>query len=61
MKRRTFAVVLTALFALAVAGPSLANTGYEGQPGNQSSNNGGGNTGYEGQLATRATAGSTRE
>jgi len=57
VKRRTFAVVLTALFALAVAGPSLANTGYEGQPGNQSSNNGGGNTGYEGQPGNQSNGG----
>jgi len=57
VKRRTFAVVLTALFALAVAGPTLANTGYEGQPGNQSSNNGGGNTGYEGQPGNQSNGG----
>jgi hypothetical protein len=48
MKRRVLAVLVSMLFALAAAGPTLAgNTGYEGQPGNQS--NGGGSTGYEGQ------------
>jgi len=57
VKRRTFAVVLTALFALAVAGPTLADTGYEGQPGNQSNNNGGGNTGYEGQPGNQSNGG----
>jgi hypothetical protein len=50
MRRKTAAILLTVLFALAAASPVLAgNTGYEGQPGNQSSGGGGGNTGYEGQ------------
>jgi hypothetical protein len=48
MRRKITALLLAAFFLLAVASPAFAgNTGYEGQPGNQSS--GGGNTGYEGQ------------
>jgi hypothetical protein len=49
MRRKTAAILLTVFFALAAAAPVLGNTGYEGQPGNQSSGGGGGNTGYEGQ------------
>jgi hypothetical protein len=53
MRRKTVAILLSVLFALAAAAPAFAgSTGYEGQPGNQSSGGGGGgggNTGYEGQ------------
>jgi hypothetical protein len=39
-----------ALLTLAAVTPALAGSnGYEGQPGHQSGNNGGGNQGYEGQ------------
>jgi hypothetical protein len=50
VKRRITALLLAGFFVLAVASPAFAgNTGYEGQPGNQSSGGGGGgNTGYEG-------------
>src|SRR6266536_3081671 len=47
MKAKLLGVVLGAALVLSTAGVALANTGYEGQPGNQS-NGGGGNTGYEG-------------
>ena len=49
--KRIFALIAAAGLALALAAPAFANnTGYEGQPGNQS-NGGGGNglSGYEGQ------------
>jgi hypothetical protein len=49
VKRKITALLLAGFFVLAVASPAFAgNTGYEGQPGNQSSGGGGGNTGYEG-------------
>jgi hypothetical protein len=56
MRRKAFAVLLGLVFALAVAGQAAANTGYEGQPGNQSSG-GGGNTGYEGQPGNQSNGG----
>ena len=50
MARRILAMLFALLMALSAAGTALAgNTGYEGQPGNQSSGGGGGNQGYEGQ------------
>jgi hypothetical protein len=52
MKRKITALLLAAFFLLAVASPAFADsTGYEGQPGGQSSGGGGGgaNNGYEGQ------------
>ena len=59
MSRRTAAVLLAVLFALAAAAPVMAgNTGYEGQPGNQSSGGGGnGNSGYEGQPGNQSNGG----
>jgi hypothetical protein len=48
---------LTALgLVLALAGTALGgNTGYEGQPGNQSNGGGGNNnTGYEGQPGNQS-------
>ena len=56
MKRKTVAILLGVLFAFATVGPALANTGYEGQPGNQSSG-GGGNTGYEGHPGNQSNGG----
>ncbi len=49
------AVALAA--ALLVPGTfDQSNTGYEGQPGHQSGNNGGGgNTGYEGQPGNQSS------
>jgi hypothetical protein len=53
MRIRILTVVSAIVFTLAAAAPAMAgNSGYEGQPGNQSSGGGGGgggNTGYEGQ------------
>jgi hypothetical protein len=47
MRRRLATALFALLMTLAAAGSALAgNTGYEGQPGGQSS--GGGNGGYEG-------------
>jgi hypothetical protein len=57
MRRKVFAVMLAAMFALSLAGQAAANTGYEGQPGNQSSGGGGGNTGYEGQPGNQSSGG----
>ena len=60
MKRKIAAVVLGILMAFATASAAFADsTGYEGQPGNQSSsqnNNNGNNgpTGYEGQPGNQA-------
>jgi Spy/CpxP family protein refolding chaperone len=54
MKRRVSALILGALLALSMVGAALANTGYEGQPGNQSNDGGGGNTGYEGQPGNQS-------
>jgi hypothetical protein len=53
MRRRIAALIAAVVFVLAMAGSALAdNTGYEGQPGNQSS--GGGNSGYEGQPGNQS-------
>jgi hypothetical protein len=50
MRRRIAALFAAVVFVLSMAGSVLANTGYEGQPGNQSSGGGGnGTAGYEGQ------------
>jgi hypothetical protein len=77
MKRKAMAVILGALLALSTAGSALADgnnpsnpdgatTGYEGQPGNQSSGGGDGNnpsnpggatTGYEGQPGNQSNGG----
>jgi hypothetical protein len=54
MRRRVAAIVFAGLLGLAAASPVVANTGYEGQPGNQSSGGGGGNTGYEGQPGNQS-------
>ena len=54
MRRRILATLFAALMALSAAGTALANTGYEGQPGNQSS---GGNSGYEGQPGNQSNGG----
>jgi hypothetical protein len=56
MRRKAFAVLLAVMFALSLAGQATANTGYEGQPGNQSSG-GGGNQGYEGQPGNQSSGG----
>jgi hypothetical protein len=56
MRRKAFAVLLAVMFALSLAGQAAANTGYEGQPGNQSSG-GGGNQGYEGQPGNQSSGG----
>ena len=47
--RKMLLWLTAAALALATAAPVLANTGYEGQPGNQSADSGGGQQGYEGQ------------
>ena len=54
--KRIFALIAAAGLALALAAPALANnTGYEGQPGNQSNGGGGnGNSGYEGQPGNQS-------
>jgi len=50
--------VFAALMALSAAGTAFAgNTGYEGQPGNQSSGGGGGNSGYEGHPGNQSNGG----
>jgi hypothetical protein len=57
MRRRIVATLFAVLMALSAAGTALAgNTGYEGQPGNQSNGGGGnnGNTGYEGQPGNQS-------
>lgn len=55
MRRRILATLFAALMALSAAGTAFAgNTGYEGQPGNQSSGGGGGNSGYEGQPGNQS-------
>jgi hypothetical protein len=51
MRRRTIAVLLAVVFALVGVGQAAANTGYEGQPGNQG---GGGHQGYEGQPGNQS-------
>ncbi len=56
MKAKLLGVVLGAALVLSTAGVALANTGYEGQPGNQG-NGGGGNTGYEGQPGNQSNGG----
>ena len=58
MARRILAAVLALVFALAAAGVAFAgNTGYEGQPGNQSNGGGGGNGGYEGHPGNQSNGG----
>jgi len=58
MRKKIAAAILSALLALSVVGAVLADTtGYEGQPGNQSENNGnnqGGTQGYEGQPGNQS-------
>jgi hypothetical protein len=55
MRRRILAALFATLMALSAAGTAFAgNTGYEGQPGNQSSGGGGGNSGYEGQPGNQS-------
>ncbi len=53
MRLKFFALLVAALFALGQIGTVFADTtGYEGQPGNQSSgsgSNGNGPSGFEGQ------------
>ena len=54
MARRLMAALFALLMVLSAAGTALAgNTGYEGQPGNQS-NGGGGNHGYEGHPGNQS-------
>jgi hypothetical protein len=59
MRRRILAALFAALMALSAAGTAFAgNTGYEGQPGNQSSGGGGnGNSGYEGHPGNQSNGG----
>jgi hypothetical protein len=53
--KKIIALTVAALLALATIAPVMAgSTGYEGQPGNQSSGSGGGNSGYEGQPGNRS-------
>jgi hypothetical protein len=57
MRRRILAALFALIMALSAVGTALAgNTGYEGQPGNQSSG-GGGNPGYEGQPGNQSNGG----
>lgn len=54
MRRKLIAALAGAVLALGAATPVLADNppgllGYEGQPGNQGGNPGGGQQGYEGQ------------
>jgi hypothetical protein len=57
MRRRILAALFALVMALSAVGTALAgNTGYEGQPGNQSSG-GGGNSGYEGQPGNQSNGG----
>ena len=50
--KKLLALVAAALLALATVAPVVAgNTGYEGQPGNQSH---GGQQGYEGQPGNQS-------
>jgi hypothetical protein len=56
--KRIAALTIAALVLLGTAMPALAgNTGYEGQPGNQSSGGHGGNAGYEGQPGNQSNGG----
>ena len=49
MRRRIAALVAALILAIGMVGTAFAvNTGYEGQPGGQSTG-GGGQNGYEGQ------------
>jgi hypothetical protein len=58
MRRRILAALFALVMALSAVGTALAgNTGYEGQPGNQSSGGGGGNSGYEGQPGNQSNGG----
>jgi len=52
MLRKMLLWLSAATLAIATAAPVLANTGYEGQPGNQSS--GGGQQGYEGHPGNQS-------
>jgi hypothetical protein len=55
MRRRILSVLAALALLLSSVGTALAgNTGYEGQPGNQSNGGGGGNTGYEGQPGNQS-------
>ena len=55
MARRLMAALFALLMVLSAAGTALAdNTGYEGQPGNQSNGGGNGNQGYEGQPGNQS-------
>jgi hypothetical protein len=56
MRRRIAAMLAALVFVLTMAGSALAgNTGYEGQPGNQSNGGGGnGTSGYEGQPGNQS-------
>jgi hypothetical protein len=57
MRRRILAALFALVMALSAAGTALAgNTGYEGQPGNQSTG-GGGNSGYEGHPGNQSNGG----
>jgi hypothetical protein len=58
MRRRIVAALFALVMALSAAGTALAgNTGYEGQPGNQSNGGGGGNSGYEGHPGNQSNGG----
>jgi hypothetical protein len=74
VRRKVTAVILSSLLALSIVGTAFADsTGYEGQPGNQSANNGNpgnegnngnpgnegnnGNNGYEGQPGNQSNGG----
>jgi Spy/CpxP family protein refolding chaperone len=59
MARRLMAALFALLLALSAASTALAdNTGYEGQPGNQSNGGGGnGNSGYEGHPGNQSNGG----
>ena len=58
---RRLITVVTLVLAALVAAPTVAggNTGFEGQPGNQSSGGNGnnGNTGYEGRPGNQGGGG----
>jgi hypothetical protein len=54
MRRRIVAILAALGLVLALAGTAFGNTGYEGQPGTQSSGGGGSNTGYEGQPGNQS-------
>lgn len=55
MRKRIAATVAALVFVFVMAGTAMAgNTGYEGQPGNQSNGGGNGNAGYEGQPGNQS-------